>query len=79
MGLLVDEVSEVLDVKEAQIEAAPSFGAEVDTRFLLGMAKVGQKVVMLLDVDRVLTNEEAETMEAVPMAGELAPAQEAAV
>ncbi|MDX9975780.1 MAG: chemotaxis protein CheW [FCB group bacterium] len=75
MGLLVDEVSEVLSVKEEQIEAAPSFGANVDTQFLLGMAKVGQKVVMLLDVDRVLTSEEVETLEAVPMAAENGSAQ----
>lgn len=59
MGLLVDEVSEVLNVAQDQIEASPSFGTNVDTSFLLGMAKFGQKVVMLLDVDRVLTDEEA--------------------
>jgi purine-binding chemotaxis protein CheW len=58
MGLLVDEVSEVLNVAGEQIEAPPSFGASVDTDFILGMGKVGAKVVMLLDVDRVLANDE---------------------
>ncbi len=58
MGLLVDEVSEVLNVTPDQIEAPPSFGAGVDTDFILGMGKVGQKVVMMLDVDRVLAAEE---------------------
>jgi purine-binding chemotaxis protein CheW len=58
MGLLVDEVSEVLNVGQEQIEAPPSFGANVDTDFILGMGKVGQKVVMLLDADKVLSSEE---------------------
>ncbi len=58
MGLLVDEVSEVLNVGQEQIEAPPSFGAGVDTEFILGMGKVGQKVLMLLDADKVLSSEE---------------------
>jgi purine-binding chemotaxis protein CheW len=58
MGLLVDEVSEVLNVTGEQIEAPPSFGAKVETDFILGMGKVGQKVVMLLDADKVLSSEE---------------------
>lgn len=58
MGLLVDEVSEVLNVGQEQIEAPPSFGVGVDTDFILGMGKVGQKVLMLLDADKVLSNEE---------------------
>jgi purine-binding chemotaxis protein CheW len=65
MGMLVDEVSEVLSVAREQIEAPPSFGAGVDTDFILGMGKVGAKVVMLLDVDRVLANEEIAAMESV--------------
>ncbi len=55
MGTIVDEVSEVVNVAENQIEPPPSFGASVDTAFILGMGKIGDKVVMLLDVDRVLS------------------------
>jgi purine-binding chemotaxis protein CheW len=55
MGAIVDEVSEVLDVGSEQIEPPPSFGTDVDTDFILGMGKVDQKVVMLLDVDKVLS------------------------
>jgi purine-binding chemotaxis protein CheW len=58
MGLIVDEVSEVLEVKGEQIEAPPSFGVSVDTAFLLGMGKVGEKVIMLLDADRTLAGNE---------------------
>lgn len=65
MGLIVDEVSEVLNVQGNQIEASPSFGAKVDTDFILGMGKVGTKVVMLLDVDRVLASDELATVQSV--------------
>ncbi|OGV72210.1 MAG: chemotaxis protein CheW [Lentisphaerae bacterium RIFOXYB12_FULL_65_16] len=59
MGIIVDEVSEVLDVTAGQIEPAPEFGSSADTEFILGMGKVGKKVVMLLDVDKVLSTAEA--------------------
>ena len=58
MGIIVDEVLEVLDIAGDQIEPPPSFGSAVDTDFILGMGKVGRKVVMLLDVDRVLSSGE---------------------
>lgn len=58
MGLIVDEVSEVMSVSGDRIEAPPSFGRGVDTEFLMGMGKVGQKVVMLLDVDKVFSTGE---------------------
>jgi len=58
MGLIVDEVSEVLNIMAGEIEPPPSFGASVDTAFILGMGKVGNKVIMLLDVDRVLSGSE---------------------
>ena len=58
MGIIVDEVSEVLDVSAEQIEPPPSFGTDVDTEFILGIGKVGNRVMMLLDVDRVLKGEE---------------------
>ncbi len=58
MGIIVDEVSEVLDVLGEQIEPAPEFGGAVDTSFILGMGKVGERVVTLMDVDRVLSGED---------------------
>ena len=59
LGLIVDEVSEVLDIAQNQIEPPPSFGTSVDTGFILGMGKVGEKVVILLDVDRVFSAQES--------------------
>lgn len=54
IGLLVDRVSEVLDVPESEIEDAPGFGVEIDTDYILGVAKSSGRVKLLLDMDRVL-------------------------
>lgn len=58
MGVVVDTVSEVVDIVDAQIEDAPKFGTQVNTDFIMGMGKVGDKVKILLDIERVLTSEE---------------------
>jgi purine-binding chemotaxis protein CheW len=54
MGILVDSVSEVLYIKGADFEEPPCFGEQVDTDYILGMAKIGQGIKILLDVDKVL-------------------------
>jgi purine-binding chemotaxis protein CheW len=56
-GIIVDHVQEVLDIGGANIEEAPQFGAAVNTDFILGMAKVGESVKILLDIDRVLAGD----------------------
>jgi len=58
MGVIVDEVSEVLNIPSSVIEPPPSFGQAVEADFILGMGKVADKVIMLLDVDRVLSGDE---------------------
>ncbi len=58
MGVIVDSVSEVLNIGASDIDAPPSFGTGMDTSFILGMAKTGKDVKILLDVDRVLTRDE---------------------
>jgi len=68
MGIIVDEVSEVIDVAGEQIDPPPEFGAAVETDFILGMGKVGEKVLMLLDVDKVLSTNEIETVGGVAAA-----------
>jgi purine-binding chemotaxis protein CheW len=55
MGILVDSVSEVLDIKETEIEDTPEFGGGIDTQFILGIAKAKDGVKILLDIDKVLT------------------------
>jgi purine-binding chemotaxis protein CheW len=58
VGLIVDAVSDVLDIPRADIQATPDFGAQVDARFINGMAKAGDKLVVLLDIDRLLGGDE---------------------
>lgn len=58
VGLLVDAVSEVLDIPAAQIEAPPSFGAKIRADFISGMAKVEGRFVIVLDVKHVVSIEE---------------------
>ncbi len=53
-GIVVDSVSEVLNIKAADIEDAPDFGAKLNTEYILGMAKAAGGVKMLLDIDKVL-------------------------
>ena len=55
-GLVVDRVSEVLDISSENIEEAPNFGGNVNTDFILGMAKIESTVKTLLDIDRVLSS-----------------------
>ena len=62
MGILVDTVSEVLDINEKEIEPPPSFGATVDSGFILGMAKVKQDVKILLNIEDVLNKDELQTI-----------------
>jgi purine-binding chemotaxis protein CheW len=59
-GIIVDRVSEVLSITDENIEPAPEFGISVDTRFILGIGKVGQSVKILLDIDRVLAAKDIE-------------------
>ncbi len=61
-GIIVDRVSEVLDIPSEKIEDPPAFGAAVDTDFILGMGKIGDSVKILLDIDKVLGDEEKDAL-----------------
>jgi purine-binding chemotaxis protein CheW len=58
IGIVVDSVSEVLNIKNEDIEDTPAFGTTLDTEYILGMAKVEGSVKILLDIDTVLSGEE---------------------
>jgi len=53
-GIVVDAVTEVVDIAAERIEPAPEFGAHLDTAFIAGIGQVGQRVLILLDVERIL-------------------------
>ena len=54
VGVVVDAVSDVLNIPLTDIQATPDFGAQVDARFISGLAKAGERLVVLLDIDKVL-------------------------
>jgi purine-binding chemotaxis protein CheW len=63
IGIVVDSVSEVLNIKGEQIEDTPSFGAKLKTDYILGMAKMEGGVKILLNIDRVLSQDDMEALE----------------
>jgi purine-binding chemotaxis protein CheW len=58
IGIVVDAVSEVLEIPGSEIEPPPSFGARIRADFIFGMGKVAGKFVILLEINRVLSVEE---------------------
>jgi len=56
-------VSEVLNIGGSEIEETPSFGTKLDTDYILGMAKMEGGVKILLDIDKVLNDEEIAALE----------------
>jgi len=63
IGVVVDTVSEVLNIKGEDIEDTPAFGTKLDTDYILGMAKTDGGVKILLDIDRVLRTDEISLLE----------------
>jgi purine-binding chemotaxis protein CheW len=72
IGIMVDAVSEVLEIAGSEIEPAPAFGAKIRADFIAGMGKVNGKFVIILDIMRVLSVDE---MAAVASIGESSASQ----
>lgn len=58
MGVIIDEVKEVLDIAAAAIEETPSLGASINGDYIMAVGKVGETVKLLLDIEAVLATEE---------------------
>ena len=76
MGLIVDAVSQVMELSADDIQPVPDFGTRVKIDYLIGMAQSGRKFALLLDVDKVLTTEELHDLREVSAYAENALAQE---
>ena len=63
IGIVVDAVSEVLNINGKDIEDTPTFGTKLNTDYILGMAKMEGGVKILLDINRVLNGNEISTLE----------------
>ena len=62
IGIIVDKVSEVLDIAADAIDDAPQFGTDINTDFILGMGKSEDRVTILLDISKVLAGTDLESM-----------------
>ena len=62
MGFIVDGVEEVINLTQAEIEKTPDFGTKLSVEYLPGMANVKNKVIALLDIDKVVDNDSIEKM-----------------
>ncbi|MDR1309591.1 MAG: chemotaxis protein CheW [Deltaproteobacteria bacterium] len=58
MGIVVDRVSEVITINQADIDPAPEFGTRLRSEYIKGMAKTKTQVLIILDIDLILTDEE---------------------
>ena len=63
IGIVVDSVSEVLNIKSEEIENTPTFGAKLNTDYILGMAKMEGGIKILLDIDKILSNQDIAVLE----------------
>jgi purine-binding chemotaxis protein CheW len=63
IGVVVDSVSEVLNIKGEDVEETPTFGAKLNTNYIFGMAKMEGGVKILLDIDQVLSENEIVDLE----------------
>jgi len=80
LGIMVDAVSEVLEIPGSEIESAPSFGAKLRADFIAGMGKVDGRFVIILDIQRVLSADDLASLAAIggaPAGTEVAEAAEA--
>lgn len=64
-GIIVDTVSEVLDITNEELETTPNLGEDVNTDIFIGVAKIKDKVKILLDLDKILGTEEINLVESL--------------
>jgi purine-binding chemotaxis protein CheW len=59
----VDSVSDVLTLTPEQIKAAPTLSTTLDTRYIMGLGTVDQRMLILVDIERLMTSKDMELME----------------
>jgi len=63
LGIVVDAVSDVTTLTPQQIRPAPEFGASLDTRFITGLGTVGERMLILTDIERLMTSRDMQLIE----------------
>ncbi|MGE5550308.1 MAG: chemotaxis protein CheW [Bacteroidota bacterium] len=67
LGMIVDAIVEVLRVPSSSIEAAPEITKSIDTYYLAGVAKMGERLIVLLNLERTLSPQEAQELSQVKL------------
>jgi purine-binding chemotaxis protein CheW len=65
VGMVVDGVSDVITLSADQVKAAPEFGSAIDTQYVMGLGTVDERMLILVDIERLMTSSDMELMEAV--------------
>jgi purine-binding chemotaxis protein CheW len=63
VGMVVDGVSDVITLTQDQIRPAPDFGATIDTRYLLGLGTVDERMIILVDIEHLMTSRDMELVD----------------
>lgn len=64
IGMVVDGVSDVITLKPEQIKPAPEFGGAIDTRYVTGMGTVDERMLILVDIEKLLSSDDMALIEA---------------
>ena len=67
VGMVVDGVSDVITLKPEEVKPAPEFGSNLDTQYLLGLGSVGERMIILVDIERLMSSRDMELIEAAEM------------
>jgi len=68
VGMVVDGVSDVTTLKAEEIKAAPEFGSSLDTKFLQGLGTIDERMIILVDIERLMSSRDMELIETVEQA-----------
>jgi len=63
VGMIVDTVSDVVDIPTAEIQKTPSFTVKIDTDFIEGIGQINERLVIILDIEKILTSDEVGSIE----------------
>jgi purine-binding chemotaxis protein CheW len=63
IGIVVDAVSDVITLAPQQMRAAPEFGGALDTRFITGLGTVGERMLILADIERLMTSRDMQLID----------------
>ncbi len=65
IGMVVDGVSDVITLKNDQIKPAPEFGSAIDTKYVMGLGTVDERMLILVDIEKLMTSQDMELVEKV--------------